>query len=131
MEGEGEPGSELQVVLFHGGDEWSTRPNRATRELCRELISAGADLIIGSHPHIVQGFEWVEGKPVFWSLGNFVFAGMEDSGGGDQGLCVRLGFWGKKLIYLEAFPLDLRGPRTDLALPERLERFYGLSRAFR
>jgi poly-gamma-glutamate synthesis protein (capsule biosynthesis protein) len=119
---------DLLVVLFHGGDEWSSRPNRATRELCRDLVLAGADLIIGSHPHIVQGFEWVEDKPVFWSLGNFVFAGMENSGGGDKGLCVRLGFWGKRLMYLEPFPLDLTGPRTDIAPLEELEGFYALSR---
>jgi poly-gamma-glutamate synthesis protein (capsule biosynthesis protein) len=122
---------DLLAVLFHGGDEWSSRPNRAVRELCRDLILAGADLIVGSHPHIVQGFEWVEGKPVFWSLGNFVFAGMENTGGGDKGLCVRLGFWGKRLAYIEPFPLDLRGPRTDLAPPGELERFYALSRELR
>jgi poly-gamma-glutamate synthesis protein (capsule biosynthesis protein) len=124
-------GADLLAVLFHGGDEWSSRPNRSVRELCRDLILAGADLVIGSHPHIVQGFEWVEGKPVFWSLGNFVFAGMENTGGGDKGLCVRLGFWGKRLVYLEPFPLDLRGPRTDTAPLEELERFYALSRELR
>jgi poly-gamma-glutamate synthesis protein (capsule biosynthesis protein) len=130
-EPDGTQRDDLLVVLFHGGDEWSSQPNRATRELCRDLVLAGADLIIGSHPHIVQGFEWVEEKPVFWSLGNFVFAGMEDSGGGDRGLCVRLGFWGKRLVYIEPFPLDLAGPRTDIASIERLEQFYALSRKLR
>ncbi|MDR0378100.1 MAG: CapA family protein, partial [Spirochaetaceae bacterium] len=81
--------------------------------------------------HIVQGFEWVEGRPVFWSLGNFVFAGMENTGGGDKGLCIRLGFWGKRLAYLEPFPLELTGPRTDLAPQEELAGFYALSRGLR
>jgi poly-gamma-glutamate synthesis protein (capsule biosynthesis protein) len=70
------PVGDLRIVLFHGGDEWTSRPNQAVRNLCRDLVLSGADLVIGSHPHIVQGFEWVEGRPVFWSLGNFVFAGM-------------------------------------------------------
>jgi poly-gamma-glutamate synthesis protein (capsule biosynthesis protein) len=82
--------------------------------LYTELAESGADLIIGSHPHIVQGFEWAGGKPVFWSLGNFVFAGMENTGGGDRGLLIRLGYSGKKLVYLERFPLELTGPRTEI-----------------
>jgi poly-gamma-glutamate synthesis protein (capsule biosynthesis protein) len=118
----------LKVVLFHGGNEWTYGPDRATRELYTDIIRSGADLIIGSHPHIVQGFEWVEGKPLFWSLGNFVFPGMEDTGGGDEGLLIRLGFLGKKLVYLEPFPLALSGPRTDIAGQEVLEKFYERSR---
>jgi poly-gamma-glutamate synthesis protein (capsule biosynthesis protein) len=125
------PSGDLLAVLFHGGDEWSSRPNQSTRKLCRDLILSGADLIVGSHPHIVQGFEWLEGKPVFWSLGNFVFAGMENTNGGDQGLCIRLGFLGKRMVYFEPFPLELRGPRTDIAPSEKLERFYALSRELR
>ncbi|MDR1948266.1 MAG: CapA family protein [Spirochaetaceae bacterium] len=118
----------LNAVFFHGGEEWSSRPDPRTRELCTDLARAGADLIIGSHPHIVQGFEWVEGKPVFWSLGNYVFAGMEGTGGGDQGLFVVLGFWGKRLVYLDPQPLTLSGPRTDVAGPAGLDTFYALSR---
>jgi poly-gamma-glutamate synthesis protein (capsule biosynthesis protein) len=120
-------GEALDVVFFHGGQEWTSRPDSPTREFYTELVRAGADLLIGSHPHFVQGFEWVLGKPVFWSLGNFVFAGMENTGGGDEGLFIRLGFWGKRLLYLEPYPLALSGPRTELAPPEKLARFYALS----
>jgi poly-gamma-glutamate synthesis protein (capsule biosynthesis protein) len=120
-------GEALDVVFFHGGQEWTSRPDSPTREFYTELVRAGADLLIGSHPHFVQGFEWVLGKPVFWSLGNFVFPGMENTGGGDEGLFIRLGFWGNRLLYLEPYPLDLSGPRTELAPPEKLARFYALS----
>jgi poly-gamma-glutamate synthesis protein (capsule biosynthesis protein) len=105
----------LDIILFHGGEEWSGRPDNRTRSLYTELVESGADLVIGSHPHIVQGFEWVKDRPVFWSLGNFVFAGMENTGGGDRGLLIRLGYLGKKLVYLETFPLELTGPRTNLS----------------
>ncbi|GHV25863.1 hypothetical protein AGMMS4952_04700 [Spirochaetia bacterium] len=105
----------LDMVFFHGGNEWTTAPDARTRALYTGLIIAGADIIIGSHPHIVQGFEWIEGKPIFWSLGNYVFAGMENTGGGDEGLFIRLGFWGTKLIYIAPYPLALSGPRTRIA----------------
>jgi poly-gamma-glutamate synthesis protein (capsule biosynthesis protein) len=107
-------GEVVDILLFHGGEEWSRRPDGGTRALYTGLVESGADLVIGSHPHIVQDFEWVSGKPVFWSLGNFVFAGMEETGGGDRGLLVRLGYLGSKLVYLERFPLLLTGPRTEL-----------------
>jgi poly-gamma-glutamate synthesis protein (capsule biosynthesis protein) len=122
---------DLRVIFFHGGNEWSLYPDADTRRLYTELVRAGADLVIGSHPHVVQGFEWVLGKPVFWSLGNFVFAGMEDTAGGEAGLFIRLGFAGKKLVYLEPAALRLKGPRTDIAGPEGLEEFYRLSRELR
>jgi len=119
----------INVILFHGGEEWSHSPNRQTRELYTGLVHEGADLIIGSHPHIVQGFEWIDEKIIFWSLGNFVFAGMQDTGGGDEGLLIRLGYFGKQLLYLEAFALILSGPRVDIAPERNLEGFYRKSKA--
>jgi poly-gamma-glutamate synthesis protein (capsule biosynthesis protein) len=117
----------LDIVLFHGGIEWSTRPDKSTRELYTDLIRGGADLVIGSHPHIVQGFEWVEGKPVFWSLGNYVFGGMENTDGGEEGLFIRLGYWGSRLVYLKPYALSLSHTRTKTAPDEMLVTFYGRS----
>jgi poly-gamma-glutamate synthesis protein (capsule biosynthesis protein) len=121
----------FDIVFFHGGAEWSVRPDASTRELYSGLVKSGVDLIIGTHPHIVQGFEWVLGKPVFWSLGNYVFAGMEDTGGGDEGLFVRLGVLDGRLLYLEPFALALNRARTDIAPAEKLETFYARSRELR
>jgi poly-gamma-glutamate synthesis protein (capsule biosynthesis protein) len=121
----------LDIVLFHGGVEWSTSPSSFTREVYTDLAEAGADLIIGSHPHIVQGFEWVAGKPVFWSLGNYVFGGMENTNGGEEGLFVRLGFCGKSLVYLEPYALTLTHAKTSVASAENLETFYTRSAELR
>jgi poly-gamma-glutamate synthesis protein (capsule biosynthesis protein) len=118
----------LNIVLFHGGHEWTRRPGAAVRELYTGLVKGGADLIIGSHPHVVQGFEWIDGKAVFWSLGNYVFGGMEDTGGGEEGLFIRLGYAGQRLVYLEPYALILNHTRTSLGPPENLARFYALSR---
>jgi poly-gamma-glutamate synthesis protein (capsule biosynthesis protein) len=126
-----DPRGITDIVLFHGGVEWSRRPDGATRELYTDLVRAGADLVIGSHPHIVQGFEWVLGKPVFWSLGNYVFGGMENTEGGEEGLFIRLGYWEGRLLYLEPFALSLSHTRTEIAPAEKLETFYRRSRELR
>jgi poly-gamma-glutamate synthesis protein (capsule biosynthesis protein) len=129
-EDEGRP-EFLDIVLFHGGVEWSIRPDAFTREFYTDLIKHGADLIIGSHPHVVQGFEWILGKPVFWSLGNYVFGGMENTDGGEEGLFIKLGFLGSRLVYLEPFALALSHTRTSIAPAEELSRFYVLSKELR
>ncbi|WP_461251875.1 CapA family protein, partial [Treponema sp. R8-4-B8] len=81
-----------------------------------------------SHPHTVQGFEWLDGKLVFWSLGNYVFAGMGGLDGGEEGLLIRLGYMGKTPVYFEPVPVQLKGPRSDIGKAEQLNRFYSLSR---
>ena len=61
------------VVLIHWGIERDERPQEYQRALAKRYIDAGADLVIGSHPHVLQGIEYYKGKPIFYSLGNFVF----------------------------------------------------------
>ncbi len=97
----------LDIVLLHGGEEWSRAPSRDIRRVAEDLVDAGADVLLGSHPHVVQGMEWIRGKPVFWSLGNFVFPGMDGTPGGEEGLLVRLGFLDGRLLYLIPVPLAL------------------------
>ncbi|MDR1325655.1 MAG: CapA family protein [Treponema sp.] len=125
--------SVLDIVLFHGGEEWADEPDEATRAIYTSLIDGGADLLIGSHPHVVQGFEWIQGKPVFWSLGDYVFGDMWDTHelGGEDGLFITLGFWGNRLLYLEPYPVSLSDIRTSIAPRENLSRFYTLSRSLR
>ena len=125
----GQDDSPLRVLLFHGGNEWTWQPDAATRRLYTELAESGADVLIGSHPHTVQGFEWLAGKPMFWSLGNYVFAGMDGTQGGEAGLLIRLGFTGKTLVYFEPVPVRLTGPRADIGPAEQLRQFYALSRS--
>jgi poly-gamma-glutamate synthesis protein (capsule biosynthesis protein) len=117
----------LNLLFFHGGNEWTWKPDAHTRSLYTDLTQSGADLIIGTHPHTVQGFEWLDGKPVFWSLGNYVFAGMDGTDGGEEGLLIRLGYAGKSLLYFEPVPVRLAGPRSGIGPAEQLRRFYALS----
>ncbi len=61
------------VVCIHWGIEREEEPQEYQRTLGRQMIDAGADLVIGSHPHVLQGIEYYQGKPIIYSLGNFVF----------------------------------------------------------
>ena len=61
------------VVYMHWGIERDEKPQEYQRTLGKQLIDAGADLVIGSHPHVLQGIEYYQGKPIVYSLGNFIF----------------------------------------------------------
>jgi len=65
--------SNLVVVYVHWGTELLTWPNSQQRQAAKWLIENGADLIIGCHPHVIQEPEIIEGKPVYFSLGNHLF----------------------------------------------------------
>ena len=73
-------GVDLVIVNIHWGEEYKTQFSLYQQEIGRGLIDAGADLIIGHHPHVAQGIEIYspngeagKNKPIFYSLGNFVF----------------------------------------------------------
>ncbi|MGH7733958.1 MAG: CapA family protein, partial [Gemmatimonadales bacterium] len=66
-------GADLVLVMLHGGNEYRDRPPAALHALMRGLIVAGADAVIGHHPHVPQGFDRYRKKPILYSLGNFVF----------------------------------------------------------
>lgn len=63
------------VVLAHGGSEYVESPNAAARGLYARFVDAGASLILGSHPHLLQGCEARSGAIIAYSLGNFLFTG--------------------------------------------------------
>ena len=66
---------DLIILYFHGGIENQTAPEDWKIRACHELIDAGADVIVGSHPHVLQPMEVYHGKPILYSLGNFCFGG--------------------------------------------------------
>lgn len=67
--------ADLVVVMVHWGTEYTDRPEPYQVKKGRQFIDAGADLVIGSHPHVLQGFEAYKGRWIAYSLGNFVFSG--------------------------------------------------------
>jgi poly-gamma-glutamate capsule biosynthesis protein CapA/YwtB (metallophosphatase superfamily) len=65
--------ADLVVVIGHWGVERTDNPDKYQTELAHRYIDAGADLIVASHPHVLQGFENYKGKWIAYSLGNFIF----------------------------------------------------------
>ncbi len=67
------PGIDLIVVSFHWGDEFMQVPYARQRRIAQLAIDCGADVVLGHHPHVLQGIEKYKNGLVFYSLGNFVF----------------------------------------------------------
>lgn len=65
--------ADLVIVTVHWGFELETEPDAGDRARAQAMIEAGADMIFGHHPHRLQPLEVVDGAPVAWSLGNFVW----------------------------------------------------------
>lgn len=61
------------VVILHWGIEFQSSPTLSQRKAAHRLIDAGTDAIIGHHPHVIQKEEYYQEKPIFYSLGNFIF----------------------------------------------------------
>lgn len=70
-----EAGAELIIVNFHWGIEREYVPNDTQKTLAHLAVDEGADLVIGHHPHVLQGIEKYKGKYIAYSLGNFCFGG--------------------------------------------------------
>ncbi|MBT5530648.1 MAG: CapA family protein [Cytophagia bacterium] len=65
--------NDFKIVYIHWGNEFINRPNFEQRLLARYLVDIGFDLVIGMHPHLLQGFEKYKEKYIFYSIGNCVF----------------------------------------------------------
>jgi len=65
--------ADMVVVHVHWGDEYVFEPQENQQNLAKAIVDAGADVIIGHHPHVLSSFEVYKGSVIFYSLGNFVF----------------------------------------------------------
>ena len=65
--------SSFQVVYVHWGNEYDLTHSTAQRALAEVFVDAGADVIVGHHPHVVQDIDIIKGVVVFYSLGNYIF----------------------------------------------------------
>ncbi|MFF2481551.1 CapA family protein [Paenibacillus sp. NPDC058071] len=78
--------ADIVAVMVHWGVEKADKPEKYQRDDARAYIDAGADLVIGSHPHVLQGFETYKGKWIAYSLGNFIFSVYPKGRSGDTGV---------------------------------------------
>lgn len=71
-----EQGCDLVIVSLHWGRETKAYPESYQIKYAREIMQAGADIIWGHHPHVLQPVQFYDGKPIFYSTGNFTFGSM-------------------------------------------------------
>ena len=95
--------ADVVVVMPQWGTQYTHTPELVQRTVGRALVRAGADLVVGGHPHWVQGVDSVQGKPVVHSLGNFVFD-MDDSEQTMEGVALEATFRGAKLTRVRFLP---------------------------
>jgi poly-gamma-glutamate synthesis protein (capsule biosynthesis protein) len=105
--------SDVVVVSFHWGNEYTEDISPRQKQLGYLAIDSGADIVVGHHPHWVQSKEIYKDKPIYYSLGNFVFDQMW-SQKTREGLIVSFEFEGKNLLGEKEFPVlieDFGQPR--------------------
>ncbi|RZK60838.1 MAG: hypothetical protein EOO59_06520 [Hymenobacter sp.] len=74
------------LVYVHWGTEYAAQPSAGQRQQAHDLLDAGAAAVVGAHPHVVQPVEFYRGRPIVYSLGNFLF----DQRGGETALAAQV-----------------------------------------
>jgi len=69
--------ADIVIPYLHWGWEEEAQPSPRLKEFARRMIDAGADMVVGGHPHVTQGADIYKGKPIIYSLGNFLFNSFE------------------------------------------------------
>lgn len=111
-------GADIVIPFMHWGQEHEPEANARQRQLARRMIDAGADAVVGTHPHVVQDTETYRGKPIVYSLGNFVFDGFSslDNRTGWM-LFMTVGREGVRQWHTEAVRTDVDGTPWPVPLP--------------
>jgi len=100
---------DVLIVSLHWGAEYTRAPVGAPdnpRDIALLVVKSGADVVIGNHPHWIQGMEYIDGKPVFYALGNTVFD-QEWSKDTKQGIIAKLNFDGSGFKDFELYPVGI------------------------
>lgn len=107
------------VVYVHWGIERAARPQEYQRQLAQQYIDAGADLVVGSHPHVPQSIEYYNGVPIVYSLGNFIFnPNMTDT------YALKVVWDAEGNTSLQVVPVDTRNYVTGELSGDEAQSFY-------
>jgi len=97
--------SDVVIFMPHWGPENSAMPNYSQLHYAQVAVEAGADLVVGNHTHVIQGYQDVGGVPVFYGLGSFVFDQNWELN--NQGLVLRVRYQGAQLLDFELIPVHI------------------------
>lgn len=104
--GRAKENSDVVIVSMHAGTEYLTKSKQFQKDFARAAIDAGADLVIGHHPHVVQETEKYKDKYIIYSLGNFVFDQMW-SNETRLGAVAEIIFQGKEFKNIRYYPVKI------------------------
>ena len=112
--------ADIVIPFMHWGWEEEAQPSPRLRAFARRMIDAGADMVVGGHPHVTQGADVYKGKPIIYSLGNFLFNGFDTDATTGWVLSLRLGREGVRDWRTHVARLDADGvphPVADASSP--------------
>jgi poly-gamma-glutamate synthesis protein (capsule biosynthesis protein) len=96
-------GADFVVLMMHWGGQGSHLIMPRQRQLARAAVEAGSDVIVGMHPHVLQGIEYIGHVPVLYSIGNFAFASKRPAS--QECVLVKLKFGSKRLEEVGLVPV--------------------------
>jgi poly-gamma-glutamate synthesis protein (capsule biosynthesis protein) len=108
--------ADLVIVFPHWGIEYNKKATENQRELAHAFVDAGADVVVGAHPHVIEPIEIYKDKPIFYSLGNFVFD-QDFSYDTTHGLTLELVYTKKKSVY-KLIPVSIIKSEVTIASPD-------------
>jgi poly-gamma-glutamate synthesis protein (capsule biosynthesis protein) len=106
--------ADVVIVSMHNGVEYISKPNKAQVSFAHAAIDAGADLVIGHHPHVIQRQEIYKNGLIFYSLGNFVFDQYQREAT-QHGEVVQVSFLGRSILDTHVMPVRITptGPELE------------------
>lgn len=93
------------VLVVHGGNEYFALPNPTMRDKARFMVEMGAGAVVHHHAHVFSGYEYWEGAPIAYGLGNFQFAARSSKSGFYEGLVAVLSIVGEGLVEMTLTPV--------------------------
>jgi len=121
--------ADLLVVSVHAGTEFAEEPQPTLRRFYEGLVDAGADIVLGHHPHVLQPVVWYQGKPIAQSLGNFIFG--QGRAWTELSAILRFDITARGLVRVSAIPVraGYQAQFADSAAADSIRRRLNLPRS--
>jgi len=113
--------ADIVIILMHAGTEYKNVANSQQKEFAHVAIDAGADLVVGHHPHWVQNIEKYNNKPIIYSLGNLVFDQMWSKETQD-GALAEVTWTDKKIDSIEMIPIRIKDYGQPMIIADNFEK---------
>ena len=110
---------DLLIMVIHWGKELHEMPREDEVSVAKKMIDMGVDLIAGHHPHVVQGIEIYKGKPIFYSLGNFIFGSRSELS--SNTMIAQVNFNHREMESIDIIPLHIENSRPEKISEDRKE----------